>query len=381
MTWKLDTSGLSYNGLQVASEYNNLELDSLVLKTSPDNTYAAVCNKDSFYADFYTITQADDGIKYPSYLYSLRRNTYRTEGTRFLLEFFPSPIVPTQTLFIFNMRHGVISVCDAESGQELHTDLEQDKFITTYKIIEEYRQPYLYVEGWYWGPKLFTSIYRIKDLLVTPFYDGIVLDTDRHNAKGEYHCRLTDSDNNGDKIEGLPSDHPFNTKYGITDFITNHKAIKEYFASVKLTESFINNKDNLLHRLLKVNDQYVVFNDHKAKRSLETLLSRPLQDDFNDLIVYQCVDKVGNDVRTAVKCFSEDIIYVDTSFNYLVPRLIAKGSTRFTIPKLDIKLTLKRKDLSVQIKIKQTFRKLKVVGDQDIYEIDCNEPCYITVRG
>jgi len=380
MSWKLDNSGLTYNGLQVASEYNSQEPNSLVLKTSPAGTYAAVCNKDSFYADIYNTTYAEDGTRYPSYLYSLRRNTYRTEGTKFLLEFFQSSTDPNQTMFIFNMRHGVISVCDAQSGQELHTDFEEDKFITTYKIIEEYKQSYLYIEGWFWGPKFFTSIYKIKDLLVTPAYRSIVLDTDDYNAKSEHHCRLNDIDDNNEKIEGLPSDHPFNTRYGVTDFITNHKAIKDYFASVKLTEAVINNETNLLHKLLNTNDQYVVFKDQKAKRSLDTLLSRPLLDDFNDLIVYECVDKVGNDVKAAFKCFAEDITYLDTSFNYLVPRLIANGSTRFTVPKLDIKLTLKRNGVNVQIKMKQTFKKVKLYGDKDIYEVDRDEPCYITIR-
>lgn len=376
-SWRLDEEGLSFNNNWVEGEYGSFA-NNLSLKTSPNGIYAAVCNIHSFYVDVYTINKAEDGKEYPRYLYSLRRNTYKTKGTDFLFEFFTSPVEPSKTLFIFNLNHGTISVCDAQTGQELHKDCQEDKFITHYRIIEEYKQQYLYIEGWYWSPKFFTALYDINHLLTTPSYKSIILDTDVKDVKSEYHIRMKD---NEDKIQILPTNHPFNTFYDIKDFMTNHKYVKDFQECVKSTEQLINNKDNLAHRLCaeesQENDLMFIGN---ARSRLSAIIAKPLEAHLDDLIILKCVDNKGtcNDTSTIAKCLVNSITYDDKTFKYLVPRLLSNGFTRFSMNEIALVLTLQRQSTKVKININQKLK--RVAGEQHIYEVDINEPCAIRVE-
>lgn len=377
MSWILNEEGLSYNNRWVEGEYSSF-VNKVSLKTSSNGVYAAVCNIHSFYVDVYIVKKADDGKECPTYLYSLRRNTYKTKDTDFLFEFFTSPSEPSKTLFIFNLNHGVISVCDAHTGQEVHTDYQDDKFITSYKIIEEYKQQYLYIEGWYWASKFFTALYDINHLLTTPLYKGIILDTDVQNVKSDYHIRMKDDE---DRIQILPTIHPFNTFYDVKDFVTNHKSIKDFAECVKSTEQLINTIDNLAHRLCdsesQNNDLMFVGN---ARSKLLAIITKPLDAHFDDLITLKCIDYTGTfkDTSTITKCLATSFPYDDKSFKYLIPRLLSNGFVRFNMSEIALVLTIQRQSTKVKININQKLK--RVAGEQHIYEVDPNEPCAIHIE-
>ena len=183
MSWTFEKGDLTYNGESI-NEYDDEDNENLLLQVSPNEKYAAICNINKHYADFYT-KNAVDGYKY--YMYSLKRNTYRTENTDYVLEFFPSPVDKSKTLFIFNSDHGELGVYDADTGKQLHTDEQDDKFITSVKIVDD---KYLYMTGWYWAPIFFTSIYEINGLLTKTDYKPVVLDTGRDIPVSKEHIRL-----------------------------------------------------------------------------------------------------------------------------------------------------------------------------------------------
>lgn len=374
--WKLDEYGLRYNDHEAETDYDHVH--KLKLKVSPNGLYAAVCNIHSYYTDFYKLQTDDDSIQYPKYMYSLRRNTYRTEGTDYLLEFFTSPVDATQTLFIFNLEHGNISVCDVETGKVLHTDCNEDKFLTSYKMLTEYKQHYLYIEGWYWGPVFFTALYKIHDLLTTPSYQSILLDSDLYDAKTDRHIRLNKDD---DMIDILPTDNPFNTRYSIVEYVNNHQAITEFARCVTRTEMIINSKDNLLHKICETVDTDVVFVGN-ARARLIAMVTKPLDKGFSDLVTFKCMDRSNfnqsKDPFHIAQCFAKPIQYSDESLKYLIPRVLAHGFTRFARSGVSLVLNLERQGSKVKITIDQKFK--RIVGEQHIYEVDNDEPCYIKVE-
>lgn len=375
-SWKLDEYGLSYNDHDAETDYD--DVNSLKLKVSPNGLYAAVCNIHSYYSDFYKLETGTDNNQYPKYMYSLRRNTYRTEGTDYILEFFTSPVDATQTLFIFNLVHGNISVCDVETGKEIHTDCNEDKFITSYKLITECKQHYLYIEGWYWGPIFFTALYKINDLLTIPSYKSILLDSDLHDAKSDSRIRLNNDD---DAIDILPTENPFNTRYSILEYVNNHEAIADFARCVTTTEMIINNKDNLLHKICETVDTDVVFVGN-ARARLAAMVTKPLDKFISDLVTFKCVDnsnfKQSKDTFHITECFAKSIQYGDVSLRYLIPRTIGHGFTRFARSEISLVLNLERQGSKVKISIEQKMK--RIAGEQHIYEVDNNEPCYIKVE-
>lgn len=368
-SWSLENGELSYKDISIECDYDDTN-DNLILKVSPNGQYAAVCNIHSYYADFYKVVHSD-GEEYPKYMYSLRRNTYRSKGTDYLLEFFTSPVDNSKTVFIFNTNHGTISVCDAESGQELHTDCEEDKFITSYRIIKEIGQYYMYVEGWFWNPVFFTTLYKISDLLTTPSYKSTILAKDLYDAKSESCIRLSKDD---DMIDILPSNNPFNTRYDILDYMINHQAIQEFARCVTTTEMIINNKDSLLHKICEMTDANVVFVG-KAHATLQAIITKPLESTFNDLITLKCTNK---DTGHIAHCFAKPITYNDVSLKYLIPRMLHHGFTRYTQSEISFVLCLNRQGSKVKITVDQKLK--RVIGEQHIYEVDNDAPCNIKVE-
>lgn len=109
-------------------------------------------NPKDFYCDFFI-----DG----QYAYTLRRNDYYPPE-EFLVEFFTRDS-DGKIVFIFNKKHGEISVCDPENGKTLHTEKNNDVFITSYTVLRGGK--YMYFEGWYWSPYFFSAIYDIQKLI------------------------------------------------------------------------------------------------------------------------------------------------------------------------------------------------------------------------
>lgn len=372
--WSLEKGELSYKHTSIECEYDTS--DSLILKVSPNGQYAAVSNIHTYYADFYKIVQCN-GEEYPKYMYSLRRNTYRSKGTNYLLEFFTSPVDNSKTVFIFNKNHGTLSVCDAETGQELHTDCEEDKFLTSYRLINEFGQYYLYLEGWFWNPVFFTTLYKISDLLTTPSYKSITLAVDPYNAKSESCIRLSKDDN---MIDILPPNNPFNTRYGILEYMTNYQAIQDFARCVTITEMIINNKDNLLHKICEMTDANVVFVG-KAHTTLSAIITQPLEGQLSDLITFNCINKESNEDKNRghiAHCFAKPIEYNDVSLKYLIPRMLYHGFTRYTQSEISFVLCLNRQGSKVKITVDQKLK--KVVGEQHICEVDNDVPCNIKVE-
>lgn len=376
-SWSLEDGELSYKDTSIECDYDTS--DNFILKVSPNGQYAAVCNIHTYYADFYKVVPSK-GEEYPKYMYSLRRNTYRSKGTDYLLEFFTSPEDNSKTVFIFNTNHGTISVCDAETGRELHTDCEEDKFITSYRLIKECGQYYLYLEGWIWNPVFFTTLYKISDLLTTPSYKSITLDVDPYNAKSESCIRLSKED---DMIDILPPDNPFNTRYGILEYMTNHRAIQDFARCVKTTEMIINNKDNLLHKICEMTDENVIFVG-MAQATLSAIITQPLQAQLTDLITFKCINNEKSDNNDSknkghiAHCFAKSINYNDVSLKYLIPRMLYHGFTRYTQGEISFVLCLNRQGSKIKITVDQKLK--KVVGEQHIYEVDNDVPCNIKVE-
>jgi hypothetical protein len=104
------------------------------------------------------------------YLYSLRRNGYRNSSI-FHFEFVK---VGDEVRIIFNLRHGQLSVLDALTGKELHSEAKSDKFFT--KLIRDGHV--LLMDGWIWQPIGIIQLYDISKLATTPNYKPIEISFD-----------------------------------------------------------------------------------------------------------------------------------------------------------------------------------------------------------
>lgn len=117
---------------------------------------------------------AVDFYKDSEFLYSLKKNDYRTEDDDFvLLEWFDHPHDPSKTVFIFNLDHSVISVIDADTGKEIHQDKLFDVFISGYRMFDN--REYMYISGWFWSPLPVRCIYHIPTFLKTPDYEPVYI--------------------------------------------------------------------------------------------------------------------------------------------------------------------------------------------------------------
>lgn len=374
MVWKLDKGMLSYNGWNVETSYDDND-NQIELKVSPDNKYAAVCNIHSYYTDLYKVIDDE-----PQYMYSLRRNTYRTEGTKYLLEFFTSPKDPESTLFIFNKEHGIISVCDAETGQTVHTDEPEDKFITDYKVIDN---KYIYLIGWYWSPIYFTALYKINDLLQRDEYQCVKIDYEPIDTNKEFVFRLDDTNNN---ITFCNKNHKLYKEYSLDDFYKNHESIIKKNKDIELSENIINNKNNLFHKLINEDYSHLEFIDD-ARQVLIDMLNKELSYEEDDIIKATCIgNKTGSDLSHHLWKFASNINFDDTTLNYLVPRVMTHGFTKkiATLTQITMTISMKRNDKTIKIVMNQemtlmTESYLHCNSHFDLYEVDENKPCYIVV--
>jgi hypothetical protein len=379
MNWKLDSGVLTYNDNQIETVYNSHT--NLVLKVSPDGRFAAVCNISSYYADIYKAVDDDQQQstkRYPKYFYSLRRNTYKTKGVKYLLEFFASPVEPSKTLFIFNLEHGKISVIDAETGREMHTDHFEDKFIIDYKIVYDKvtTKRFLYLDGWYWGPSYFTSLYDIDTLLTSANVESVKIECDVSPINEDNHFKL----NKNDEIEIFSRDSPHFKSYTVDYFFNNEETIRMYKNNVKLTNQITSNKNNMFHKLCYEENEGVTFNDN-AKTVLHQLLSTPMSYSQSDIITCSCKgNRNSKELIQNLYKLVENITLNDTNLNYLIPRILSQGYVqRFhQLSEIDMKISLERRNLSLNISIKQKMKLM--AGNNTLYEVDAYEPCYITLN-
>lgn len=368
--WKLDNTTLYYDGNSIEHDYDddcNKDTD-LVLKVSSNGKYAAICNIYNYYADFF---KAKSKHGEPEYMYSFKRNTYHTLGTDFVLEFFQAPSNPEDTLFIFNTRHGELSVYNAESGKEIHTDMVEDKIITSVTILND---EFMHMTGWYWNPVFFTSIYDIKKLLTTPDYEAVLLDTDLVDMPNkEKHFKINDSN----QIEIYADGHPFHSVYSLRKFHDEHEEIIQRRQDWEFTQDLSLNTTNLLHRLLISDDKYVTY-EGDGKNVLRSLLETQ-----TEIVQCRCTNNNTNNIaskytyRIVDKCR-----YDDANLNYLVPRILFSGFCKNLQDTPEINLTFRFKKENKDV-LTMTIRQhmspmVGMSSTKDYFEVDPTQPCYVT---
>lgn len=363
MTWTLKEGELLFNNSSINAEYDDIE--KLVLKTSHNGNFIAVCNINDYYADFYT-SQAKDGYKH--YMYSLKRNTYRTENTEYILEFFQSPSNPNETLFIFNADHGELGVYDAETGRQLHTDDIEDKFITSIKIVDD---KFIHMTGWYWSPVFFTSIYNIKELLTVPEYKAVILDTDRDIPISDKHIRLN-ADND---IEIFSDGHPYHKCIPLDEFYKNHEKIIAEKEDWEFTKVLTSTKNNFIHRILSIDDINIEFLG-KSRENLTYIVN-----DDNMLVNGECKgNNSGFNLKSNIYLVAKEITISDENLNYLFPKLLFHGfySNLHELKEINLTFTFTKQDISVKMIV---YQKMKPMENKTCsYEVDENEPCRITLE-
>jgi hypothetical protein len=123
--------------------------------------YAAIYYDNNNYCDFY-----ENGI----YIYSLKKNN---DDDCILIEFYKNK--NNQIVFIFNRKHGQISICNANTGIVLHNDYQDDKYIISYNIFD-YNTNYLYIFGRCNQSDYFISRYCINKLINVPNYQSYIFD-------------------------------------------------------------------------------------------------------------------------------------------------------------------------------------------------------------
>lgn len=145
--------------------------DNFVLKQC--GVYAALVPSNSHLNDQYeycfTCSHVDI-YKEGKYIYSLRYNDYRPSKDM-LVEFVK--LDGNIIRLIINLRHNEINVCDPDTGRCLHTDNTQDQFISSFK---RFKERYLFVDAWEWGPEHYKALYDLYDLCRTPKYKPVYLE-------------------------------------------------------------------------------------------------------------------------------------------------------------------------------------------------------------
>lgn len=367
--WILVDGSLIHDSNDANHDYD----DTDKLKVSPNGKYAAVYGVSGMYADFYTTY--DDG--YCKYLYSLRKNGYRTENSQFILEFFEHPEDSSRTLFVFNLNHGELAVCDAESGKELHTDDSQDKFITSMKVIESEGEQYLFVEGWYWTPIFFNALYKVKSLLTCPDYESAIIATGFDYPVKHPTFRLIENDEFGFRIEAKPwFDGAERKVYSLADFEKNHKDYFDEWKDWEFTKLITSNKNNFLHLLCSKTFPSVVFNG-----DAKTVLSYILDDD-NERIHCNCVGgRTGNQLKHNVEYVANPITNKELwneELNYLFPQLLFKGFGKnvkvHDLPSITLTFTFKKCDRELKMTVLQNMK----CAEKHTWVIDPDEDCHIT---
>ncbi len=162
------TTVASYRGRGPAANAPPLKLS---LKTSINGKYCAVCPEGLYWADLYGLVQTDGAAK-GKHLFSLRRNTYYTCGTQFLLEFserkLPGVAEP-ETCFIFNTTHGCINVYNMEGKKVIDREYE-DLFFVRYDFSANRKD--IVMDTWIWAPVEAVTYYDFQRLFDDQKYKG-----------------------------------------------------------------------------------------------------------------------------------------------------------------------------------------------------------------
>lgn len=194
-----------------------------------------------------------DFYKDGNLLYTLKRNDYRTAHHKFLLlEYFE---IDGQVVHLFNLEHSVISIINADTGEEIHHDDLFDTFIEDYKMFDD--REYMYISGWIWTPIPVRAIYHIPTFLKTPNYEPIFIGcSDNDSSINLYGCAT------------------------VKEFLEKRDGIvNKYYLNKSTTEFNQNRTKEILLRVLLNPDERVQFKDESAKEKLQQLLDTE-QSDF-----------------------------------------------------------------------------------------------------
>ncbi len=175
--------------------------------------------------------------------YSKFKNSYHTEKDEFmLLEWFE---VDNKTIFLFNDKHGLISIFDAKTGDLIHQTEDNDVFIYDYKMFDDNK--YLYISGWFWSPFPIRNIYHVPTMLTTTDYEPLSISCD--DCESSY-------------------DKPLITLFGCQsceEFINTHETIFDKLHQSEALKFFNKNRleDILLKRFLESSDNVFFADDSK----------------------------------------------------------------------------------------------------------------------
>jgi len=160
----------------------------LELKISPSQKYCAVKTEGYLWADFYWLEIRTDFLEEVSKglispykaqcLFTKRRNTYYTYGTKYLLEFAEEN---DETYFIFNSHHGYIEIFNMKGEKILDHDLG-DVFFYNYFLSETKKD--LILNVWNWHPIEAVIYFDLKKLFNDSNYNGVEL-PDSYESKFE----------------------------------------------------------------------------------------------------------------------------------------------------------------------------------------------------
>lgn len=364
--WSLDDKGLLlFNNICIEDEPDDdtTHDNKRKLKVSDDGRYAVVYNIAQFYADFYCFDDVDEE---PRYLFTKKRNSYRNDN--FFIEFLKNPTNTDETFVIFNSRHGGLTVYYADTGNE-KTDSQDDKFITSIKIINE---KYMHLSCWYWQPVFCTYLYNIKDFLNNHDYNGVMIDSDFDVPDQPKHFKLNDDN----MIEIFDNYDKYHQVYSLDDFYENHKIYKNRIESIHTSKQIKENKQNLLHKIFIGLDETHVSYENTAREKLCFIL------DGNDdhLIESSCI---GNNSKQDLSYHINSIIkqntYEDELLNFVVPKTLFHGfvTNLKQLPEINLRFTFKKQDVVLFMEVQQTMKKVTDAYECQIFEIDPDVPCYI----
>jgi hypothetical protein len=165
---------------------------NLTLKISPNGMYCAVVTEGFLWADLYGLVPRevrdpgeqqfiDQGLlsRYRGeYLFTLKRNTYYTYGTQFILEFgerkVPDKPEP-ETCFLFNTSHGHLDVYNMK-GQKVIDRSCSDIFFIQYRFSDKRKD--MIMDVWYWHPVEGVAYYDFQRLFDDPTYTGSSIEVD-----------------------------------------------------------------------------------------------------------------------------------------------------------------------------------------------------------
>ncbi len=245
-------------------------------------------------AAVFPVAKVDEAESVPMYCdffvngvltYSMRRNGYHPHG-QCLVEFFKNK--EERVLFIFNKRHGELSVCDAKTGSELFSDDQDDKFCIDCQMID---QRYMLFSGWIWSPLYYKTLYDMQKLMESKDeYEPVTIDGDSELSP---NFKVQDG-----KLYSVKLDKSFDPEY----VYSNIQKVKDSISAPARLE-YVNKfkaSENLLKCLLErgtvsgtdddAKNDLVRFETVEAQEVLSVLLGDSKLTDFQ----ITCTGKVSN---------------------------------------------------------------------------------------